>query len=238
MNYQLHVISSYKFNLLSLWVSGGPCDFTMILFHVMQLKTRVEEKPRVILQPKDRQTQQKGKLHFASNFLAEICRSWKATGVLLLQKEGIYVNLPYQELWAPWCCLGGFRINPGGFLSQWNCNWQEPNTKREGLFPQTCPPTVLKAQNRKTALLLIPQPEAPHGYEDTQEELNLEFWAQIAELNECIYLVAEIVRRTEFHSIKFCLKHELSSEGPQKNQACLQSCFDVHAGSQQLSKNP
>lgn len=53
---------------------------------------------------------------------------------------------------------------------------------------------------------------SPRGYEDTQEEFNLEFWAQIGELNECIYLVAEIVRRTEFHSIKFCLKHELSSE--------------------------
>lgn len=66
---------------------------------------------------------------------------------------------------------------------------------------------MLKGQSRKTALLLIPQPEVapPHGYEDAQEELNLEFRAQITELiNACIYLVAEIVRRTEFYCIKFC----------------------------------
>lgn len=40
---------------------------------------------------------------------------------------------------------------------------------------------------------------------------------------------------TEFYSIKFCacLKHEISSKGPQENQACIHSCLGVHAGSQQ-----
>lgn len=57
-------------------MSGGPCDFTIIIFHVMVSKVRAEEKPRVILAAQiQRDSEQKGKLHFASNFLADICRS-------------------------------------------------------------------------------------------------------------------------------------------------------------------